>query len=95
METISDLAKRITTAGCPHGHDGEFRSVRDRPDRFGEGLRIRNRPGQYQADGFVSPITLSANGDLDTIAAQATDGQIAALGLKTLKDDKGFFPNMR
>lgn len=34
-----------------------------------------------------------ANGDLDTIAAQATDGQIAALGLKVLKDDKGFFPN--
>ena len=34
-----------------------------------------------------------ANGDLDTIAAQATDGQIAALKLRLLKDDKNFFPN--
>src|SRR5690606_13659220 len=34
-----------------------------------------------------------ANGDLDTIAAQATDGQIAALKLRVLKDDKNFFPD--
>ncbi|KAB2855784.1 MAG: glycine/betaine ABC transporter substrate-binding protein, partial [Bauldia sp.] len=34
-----------------------------------------------------------ANGDLDTISAQATDGQIAALKLRVLEDDKHFFPN--
>jgi osmoprotectant transport system substrate-binding protein len=30
-----------------------------------------------------------ANGDLDIVSAQATDGQIAAMDLTLLKDDKG------
>ena len=94
IETISDLAAAYndgkellmgTTAEFPKRPDGlvglqeiySFEVAR-------ENLRPMDLGLAY---------TALANGDLDTIAAQATDGQIAAMGLKTLKDDKGFFPN--
>ncbi|HEY4191413.1 MAG TPA: glycine betaine ABC transporter substrate-binding protein [Mesorhizobium sp.] len=94
METVSDLAAAYN-AGKPVvlGTSAEFPK---RPD----GL-----PGLEQVYGFkagrenVRPMDLGlaykalGNGDLDVIASQATDGLIAAMNLKVLKDDKGFFPD--
>ena len=94
MQTISDLAaaynagKQVimgTTAEFPKREDGLV--------------------GLQKAYGFeagrenIRPMDLGlaynalANGDLDVISAQATDGLIAAMDLTLLKDDKGFFPN--
>lgn len=94
METISDLAAAYN-GGKPVilGTSAEFPK---RPD----GL-----PGLEEVYGFkagrenIRPMDLGlaykalGNGDLDVIASQATDGLVAAMHLKVLKDDKGFFPN--
>jgi len=94
LETISDLAKAYND-GKPilMGTTAEFPK---RPDGL---IGLQEVYGFEAGRANIRPMDLGlaynalANGDLDTIAAQATDGQIAALGLKVLKDDKGFFPN--
>ncbi|MDX0424088.1 glycine betaine ABC transporter substrate-binding protein [Sinorhizobium medicae] len=94
METISDLAKAYNDGKkILMGTTAEFPK---RPDGL---IGLEKVYGFETGRANVRPMDLGlaynalANGDLDTIAAQATDGQIAALGLKVLKDDKGFFPN--
>ncbi|RVH96043.1 glycine betaine ABC transporter substrate-binding protein [Sinorhizobium medicae] len=94
METISDLAKAYNDGKkILMGTTAEFPK---RPDGL---VGLEKVYGFETGRANVRPMDLGlaynalANGDLDTIAAQATDGQIAALGLKVLKDDKGFFPN--
>lgn len=94
MKTISDLAAAYN-AGTQilMGTTAEFPK---RPDGL---LGLQETYGFEAGRANVRPMDLGlaynaiANGDLDTIAAQATDGQIAALGLRLLEDDKGFFPN--
>lgn len=94
METISDLAKSYNDGNAIlMGTTAEFPR---RPDGL---LGLQEVYGFEAGRANIRPMDLGlaynalANGDLDTIAAQATDGQIAALGLRTLEDDKGFFPN--
>ncbi|MEW9614650.1 glycine betaine ABC transporter substrate-binding protein [Shinella sp. S4-D37] len=94
METISDLAKAYNDGKeILMGTTAEFPK---RPDGL---IGLQEVYGFEAGRANVRPMDLGlaynalANGDLDTIAAQATDGQIAALKLKALKDDKGFFPN--
>ncbi|WP_208179346.1 glycine betaine ABC transporter substrate-binding protein [Sinorhizobium medicae] len=94
METISDLAKAYNDGKkILMGTTAEFPK---RPDGL---IGLEKVYGFETGRANVRPMDLGlaynalANGDLDTIAAQATDGLIAALGLKVLKDDKGFFPN--
>lgn len=94
MTTISDLAK-----GYNDGKEILMGTTAEFPKRPDGLIGLEEVYGFEAGRANVRPMDLGlaynalANGDLDTIAAQATDGQIAALGLKTLKDDKGFFPN--
>lgn len=94
MTTISDLAK-----GYNDGKEILMGTTAEFPKRPDGLIGLEEVYGFETGRANVRPMDLGlaynalGNGDLDTIAAQATDGQIAALGLKTLKDDKGFFPN--
>ncbi|MHA6687604.1 glycine betaine ABC transporter substrate-binding protein [Mesorhizobium sp. A556] len=94
MATISDLAKAYND-----GKDILMGTTAEFPKRPDGLIGLEKVYGFETGRANIRPMDLGlaynalANGDLDTIAAQATDGQIAALGLKTLKDDKGFFPN--
>ncbi|MEP7456647.1 glycine betaine ABC transporter substrate-binding protein [Phyllobacterium sp. SB3] len=94
MKTISDLAAAYKAGtAIAMGTTAEFPK---RPDGL---LGLQETYGFEAGRANVRPMDLGlaynalANKDLDTIAAQATDGQIAALKLRVLEDDKGFFPN--
>ena len=94
LQTVSDMAASYND-GKPlmMGTTAEFPK---RPDGL---LGVEQTYGFQAGRANIRPMDLGlaysalANGDLDTIAAQATDGQIAALKLRVLTDDKGFFPN--
>ncbi|WP_374643688.1 glycine betaine ABC transporter substrate-binding protein [Tabrizicola sp.] len=94
LNTISDMAAAYRDGvEIQMGTSAEFPK---RPD----GLLGLEETYEFEAGrANVHPMDLGltypalANGDLDTISAQATDGQIAALNLRVLIDDKGFFPN--
>lgn len=94
MQTISDLA-----AGYNAGEAIVMGTTAEFPKRPDGLVGLQETYGFQAGRANVRPMDLGlaynalANGDLDTIAAQATDGQIAALKLRVLKDDKGFFPN--
>ncbi|MDY0884760.1 glycine betaine ABC transporter substrate-binding protein [Dongia soli] len=94
MQTISDMAASYS-AGKPlvMGTTAEFPK---RPD----GLLGLQKVYSFEAGREnVKPMNLGlayqalGQGDLDVVSAQATDGMIAAMHLKLLKDDKNFFPN--
>lgn len=94
LETISDLAAAYS-AGKPviMGTTAEF------PKREDGLLGLQKAYGFETGRENIRPMDLGLaykaleNGDLDVISSQATDGLIAAMDLKLLKDDKGFFPN--
>ncbi|MEK1890409.1 MAG: glycine betaine ABC transporter substrate-binding protein [Phyllobacterium sp.] len=94
MKTISDLA-----AGYKAGTAIMMGTTAEFPKRPDGLIGIQETYGFETGRANVRPMDLGlaynalANKDLDTIAAQATDGQIAALKLRVLTDDKGFFPN--
>lgn len=87
-ETISDLEPHAENLVA--GFTGEFM---ERPDGY---------PGLVKAYGFrfgqlndLDPALMYeavANKGVDVISAFATDGRIPAYNLKTLKDDRHFFP---
>lgn len=94
LQTLSDLAAAYNAGtAIMMGTTAEFPK---RPDGL---IGLQETYGFEAGRENVRPMDLGlaynalANGDLDTIAAQATDGQIAALKLRLLKDDKNFFPN--
>jgi len=86
-------------SGCGGGEDGRLRAAFDaeflaRPDGY---------PGLKEHYDFAFPTApmqmdpglmyrACADGAVDVICGFATDGRIPAYDLKTLKDDKGFFP---
>jgi osmoprotectant transport system substrate-binding protein len=94
MKTISDMAASYnagkplamgTTAEFPKRDDGLLGLQKTYSFEAGrENVKPMNLGLAYQA---------LANGDLDVVSAQATDGLIAAMDLTLLKDDKNFFPN--
>ena len=93
MQTVSDLAAAYNAGvNIIMGTTAEFPK---RPDGL---IGLQETYGFEVGRANVRPMDLGlayialANGDLDTIAAQATDGQIAALKLRVLTDDKNFFP---
>ncbi|MEA3364527.1 MAG: glycine betaine ABC transporter substrate-binding protein, partial [Candidatus Hydrogenedentes bacterium] len=87
------------SSGCGGGEDGRLRAAFDaeflaRPDGY---------PGLKEHYDFAFPTApmqmdpglmyrACADGAVDVICGFATDGRIPAYDLKTLKDDKGFFP---
>ena len=94
MQTISDLAAAYnegeellmgTTAEFPRRNDGLL-GLQETYDFEVERRFIR------AMDIGLAYVAL-ANGDLDVMSAQATDGQIAAHDLLLLEDDQEFFPN--
>jgi osmoprotectant transport system substrate-binding protein len=94
MATVSDLAAAYNAGtAVTLGTTAEF------PKREDGLIGLQKTYGFEAGRANVRPMDLGlaynalANGDLDVVSAQATDGQIAAMKLKLLKDDKGFFPD--
>jgi len=94
MRTISDLAAAYNEgAELLLGTTAEF-------PRRNDGLLGLQETYDFQVKrSLIRPMDIGlayvalANGDLDVMSAQATDGQIAAHDLLLLEDDKEFFPN--
>ena len=94
LETISDLAEAYnagadlvmaTTAEFPRRPDGLIGLEKTYDFDVGRAnVRPMNLGLAYNA---------LANNDVDIVVVQATDGQVAAMDLKLLTDDKNFFPN--
>ena len=94
METVSDLA-----AAYNEGKAVLLGTTAEFPKREDGLLGLQKTYGFEAGRANVKPMDLGlaykalGNGDLDAVSAQATDGLIAAMDLKVLADDKGFFPN--
>lgn len=88
LETISDLAKvannmkSATTFEFSNREDGLVGLQKEYNFKVGKNLTLDSSP-RY---------TALINGDVDIIDAFATDGLLKKFNLKTLIDDKGFFP---
>ena len=88
LETISDLAKvannmkSATTFEFSNREDGLVGLQKEYNFKVGESLTLDSSP-RY---------TALVNGDVDIIDAFATDGLLRKFNLKTLIDDKDFFP---
>ncbi|WP_119461580.1 glycine betaine ABC transporter substrate-binding protein [Rhodospirillaceae bacterium SYSU D60014] len=94
METISDMA-----AAYNAGESLIMATTAEFPRRK-DGLLGLQKAYEFEAGrANVRPMDLGlaykalANGDVDIVSVQATDGLIAAMDLTLLKDDKEFFPN--
>ena len=89
LQTITDLARV-----APHWKAGFGYEFLERTDGFA-GLAARyglhfSQPPTAMDLGLTSRAL--ADGKVDVIAGNSTDGQIAALGLAQLADDRGYFP---
>lgn len=88
LRTLSDAAPHA--AGWRAGFGYEFA---ERADGF---PGLRERYGLHPTAVRVMDLGLTyralASGKVDLIAGNSTDGQIAALGLRVLEDDRGYFP---
>ena len=92
LQTITDLARV-----APHWKAGFGFEFLERADGF-PGLAARyglhfSQPPTAMDLGLTS--SALADGMVDVIAGNSTDGQIAALGLAQLADDRGYFPPYR
>ncbi|HWS85686.1 MAG TPA: ABC transporter permease/substrate-binding protein [Pyrinomonadaceae bacterium] len=89
LKNISDL-----TAHAPRMRAGFGQDFMSRPDGYegfsrAYGLQFRGRPREM--DLSLSYRAL-AEGQVDVIAGNSTDGMIATLGLTQLEDDRHYFP---
>ena len=89
ITTISDLAR--AGQGLRPGFGYEFL---ERADGFpglaaAYGLRFTARPAEMDL-GLLYPAL--AQGKVDVVAGNSTDGLIAAMGLVVLEDDRSYFP---
>lgn len=94
METIADLA-----AAYNAGADIIMATTAEFPKRQDGLLGLQEVYGFKVDRANLKPMDLGlaynalANGDVDIVVVQATDGQIAAMDLQLLKDEENFFPN--
>ena len=94
METIADLA-----AAYNAGEEIIMATTAEFPKRQDGLVGLQEVYGFDVGRANLRPMDLGlaynamANGDVDVVVVQATDGQIAALDLKLLKDEENFFPN--
>ena len=94
IRTFTDLAEYVRAGKEPKLSAGFTAEFLDRPDGY-KGLtkaydfRFADEPKQLDP-GLM--YRACADGSVDVICGFATDGRIAAFGLATLADDKGFFP---
>ncbi|HEX6086844.1 MAG TPA: glycine betaine ABC transporter substrate-binding protein [Thermoanaerobaculia bacterium] len=89
LRTISDLAKIAATVRPGFGYE-----FTERPDGWtglqqAYGLRIATRPRTMDLGLTYKAV---ANGEVDLIAGNSTDGLIEPLGLVILEDDRRYFP---
>jgi osmoprotectant transport system permease protein len=89
LKTISDV-----TSHAPNMRAGFGQDFMSRPDGYegfsrAYGLRFNGRPREM--DLSLSYRAL-AEGQVDVIAGNSTDGMIATLGLAQLEDDRHYFP---
>jgi glycine betaine/choline ABC-type transport system substrate-binding protein len=89
LHTISDLAR-----AAPRWHAGFGYEFLERSDGFAGlartyGLRFAAPPTAMDLGLTYRAL---ADGKVDVIAGNSTDGQIAALGLVALEDDRHYFP---
>jgi len=89
LRRVSDVA-----AMAPHWKAGFGYEFLERPDGFGGlartyGLRFAAPPTAMDLGLTYRAL---ADGKVDLIAGNSTDGQIAALGLRSLEDDRHYFP---
>ena len=89
LQTITDLARMASHWKAGFGYE-----FLERADGF-PGLAARyglhfSQPPTAMDLGLTSRAL--ADGKVDVIAGNSTDGQIAALGLVQLADDRGYFP---
>ncbi|MBV8856168.1 MAG: ABC transporter permease/substrate-binding protein [Acidobacteria bacterium] len=89
LKNISDLTPRAPSMRAGFGQD--FMSRPDGYEGFARayGLQFNGRPREM--DLSLSYRAL-AEGQVDVIAGNSTDGMIAALGLTQLEDDRHYFP---
>ena len=89
LKTVSDAAPHAP--GWRAGFGQDFMSRADGYEGFARayGLRFAGRPSEM--DLSLSYRAL-AEGQVDVIAGNSTDGMISALGLTQLEDDRRYFP---
>jgi osmoprotectant transport system substrate-binding protein len=89
LRRVSDLA-----ALAPRWHAGFGYEFLERTDGFSGLARVYGL--RFAAPPTAMDLGLTyralADGKVDVIAGNSTDGQIAALGLVALEDDRGYFP---
>jgi osmoprotectant transport system substrate-binding protein len=89
LRRVSDLA-----ALAPRWHAGFGYEFLERTDGFSGLARVYGL--RFAAPPTAMDLGLTyralADGKVDVIAGNSTDGQIAALGLVALDDDRGYFP---
>ena len=89
LRRISDLA-----GVAPRWHAGFGPEFLDRPDGFPGLARVYGL--RFAAPPLAMDLGLTyralADGKVDVIAGNSTDGTIQALGLVSLEDDRGYFP---
>ena len=89
LRTVSDLAKVASTVRPGFGYE-----FTERPDGWSGlqqayGLRIPTQPRTMDLGLTYKAV---ANGEVDLIAGNSTDGLIESLGLTILEDDRRYFP---
>jgi osmoprotectant transport system permease protein len=89
METISDAAKHSPRMRAGFGQD--FMSREDGYPGFARTYNLRFAGPPREMDLSLTYHAL-ANGQVDLIAGNSTDGLIDKLGLVQLKDDRQYFP---
>jgi glycine betaine/choline ABC-type transport system substrate-binding protein len=89
LRRVSDLASL-----APRWHAGFGYEFLERADGFSGLARVYGL--RFAAPPTAMDLGLTyralADGKVDVIAGNSTDGQIAALGLVALDDDRGYFP---
>jgi len=94
IKRFSDLAEYVRSGREPHLQAAFTAEFMQRPDGYkglieAYNLEFQDDPKQMDPGLMYKNC---ADGAVDVICGFATDGRIAAFGLKTLKDDQGFFP---
>jgi glycine betaine/choline ABC-type transport system substrate-binding protein len=94
IETFSDLAEYLRSGREPQLTAAFTAEFLQRPDGYkglieAYDLQFPEEPKQVDPGLMYRNC---ADGAVDVICGFATDGRISAFGLKTLEDDKGFFP---
>ena len=91
FQSISQLKGHIALFRLGMGH--EFVERKDGFDNFSKKYQLHFKKNQLVTMNSALMYSALNNKEVDMIMAYSTDGRIKAFNLKTLKDDKSFFPS--